>query len=209
MQHKLLSLQNSQVKFDDSGRKFSGYASVFDGVDSYGDTIKRGAYKRTLVDRERAIKMRWNHHGPVIGKWLDIREDEKGLWVEGELTKGHSVADDVAASLAHGAVDGMSIGYYVKDYDQQGNKRELKDIELIEISVVEEPADNAARVVDVKSALLEVSRLADVERLLRDQYQASRTDATAIVAAVKKIVQGEPELKTEELSNIFNDFLTK
>lgn len=206
MQHKLLNLQSSEVKFDDTGRKFSGYASVFGKVDSYGDTIVKGAYSSTLVNREREIKMRWNHYGPVIGKWTSIKEDEKGLWVEGELTKGHSVADDVAASMAHGAVDGMSIGYFVGDSEQKDDgTRALKQIELIEISVVEEPADNYARIADVKSALDGAEKLSDIEKLLRNQYQMSRSDATAIVSSVKNIVQGEPS--TEKLSAVFDKFL--
>ena len=139
MEQKLLQTKLTDVKFDESGLKFSGYASVFNGVDSYNDTIIKGAYAGTLQDREREIKMRWNHiEIPVIGKWTEIKEDDTGLLVAGELTPGHSLANDVAASMKHGAVDGMSIGYYVTDSEQKGKIRELKEIELIEISVVEE-----------------------------------------------------------------------
>lgn len=51
--HKSLKIDSAQLKFDDSGRKFSGYASVFGGVDSYGDTVFKGAYEGTLADRRR------------------------------------------------------------------------------------------------------------------------------------------------------------
>ena len=102
MEQKLLQTKLTGVKFDESGLKFSGYASVFNGVDSYNDTIIKGAYSETLKNREREIKMRWNHVGPVIGKWTEIKEDDTGLWVEGELTPNHSLANDVAASMKHG-----------------------------------------------------------------------------------------------------------
>lgn len=194
METKSLSLDAVQVKFEDGGKGiFEGYASVFGGVDTYGDTILPGAYKDTISNRERPIQLRWNHWGPVIGKWLDIREDDKGLWVKGELTPGHSVAEDAYALLKHGAVNGMSIGYRVKeavDYPEEG-RRELKQIELVEISIVESPADNAARVAGVKSAINEAESLKEIESILRDAGGFSRADATALVARIKSLTHGE------------------
>jgi HK97 family phage prohead protease len=188
MEHKELSLAKCEIKMGAEGAlKFSGYASVFDGLDSYGDTIKAGAYKATLEDRERPIQLRWNHYGPVIGKFTEIYEDEIGLKVEGELTKGHTAAEDTAALLRHGAISGLSIGYIVKDFEQNGVVRELKAIDLIEISVVESPADNNAHITTIKSA----AKLKDIETLLH-QKGFSQKEATEIVVMVKKI-HGERE----------------
>jgi len=173
--------------------KFSGYASVFDGLDSYGDTIKPGAYKRTIADRDRPIQLRWNHYGPVIGKFTEIYEDEKGLFVSGELTKGHSVAEDTAALLKHGAISGMSIGYAVRDSEQDGVVRVLKEIDLFEISIVETPADNNAHIDSIKSA----TKLKDVEQVLR-QKGFSQKEATEIVVTVKKIHGEREEQKQAE-----------
>ena len=197
MEQKLLQTKLTGVKFDESGLKFSGYASVFNGVDSYNDTIIKGAYAGTLQDREREIKMRWNHVGPVIGKWTEIKEDDTGLLVAGELTPGHSLANDVAASMKHGAVDGMSIGYYVTDSEQKGKIRELKEIELIEISVVEEPADNSARVSELKN-LNQCQSLKEVEKSMRKNFGLSQTEATAIVSAVKNVLRRDGDEQSEE-----------
>jgi HK97 family phage prohead protease len=194
MEHKQLNLAQCEVKMGAEGSlKFSGYASVFDGLDSYGDTIQAGAYKSTLENRDRPVQLRWNHYGPVIGKFTEIYEDEKGLFVSGELTKGHSVAEDTAALLRHGAISGLSIGYIVKDSEQQGVVRLLKDIELFEISVVETPADNNAHITTVKSA----TTLKDVESILR-QKGFSQKEATEIVVAVKKIHGEREEEKAKE-----------
>lgn len=192
MQLKTLPLNLTGVKFDSpDGRTFSGYASVFGGIDSYGDQIAPGAYKNTLENRERAIKMRWNHFGPVIGKWKLIQEDEKGLYVEGELTPNHSVASDVAASLQHGAIDGMSIGYVVRDSEMKGPINVLKEIELIEISVVEEPADNAARVDSIKSTIEDAETIREVESILRDAGRFSKAQAAALVSRIKSLSHGD------------------
>jgi len=197
--HKSLNLQDVSVKFDTiGGMKFSGYASKFNDVDSYNDTIMPGAYAATLQDRERSVQMRWNHYGEVIGKWTMIAEDEKGLWVEGELTPNHSKAQDVYASLKHGAISGLSIGFYLKDFDlKPDGVRVLKEIELVEISVVEEPADLGARIEDVKSAVTEAKTLKEIETLLRDAGKFSRADATAIVSRIKSIAQPSDSVAEE------------
>ena len=197
METKNLALVASEIKFGAEGSlKFEGYASVFGGLDSYGDTVKEGAYKNTLTDRDRPIQLRWNHYGPIIGKFTELYEDEKGLYVKGELTKGHSIAEDTAALLRHGAISGLSIGYIVKDSQQNGVVRELKEIDLIEISVVESPADNNAHISSVKSA----TKLKDVEQILR-QKGFSQKEATEIVATVKKI-HGEREEEKAAKENL-------
>ena len=183
---KFKNLQVEKLKFNDETRVFSGYASKFNEVDSYGDTVFRGAYKETLQNRERPIRMRWNHFGEIIGKWVSIEEDEKGLLVTGELTKGHSVADNVYASLKHGAIDGLSIGYWaVESVKNKTGGEDLHEIELIEISVVEEPADTHATISDIKSHITELKTLKEIETFIRDECKLSRTAAKALVSSIK------------------------
>lgn len=203
---KHLGMAECSVKYGDSGNhEFSGYASVFGGIDTYGDTIVKGAYKSTLEGRDRPVQLRWNHYGPVIGKFTTIKEDENGLYVEGELTKGHSTADDAAALLKHGAVSGLSIGYIAKDYEQEGEVRHLKEIELFEISIVEEPADNSAHVSGIKSMFDECKTLKDIELTMRRHCGLSQSVSTGIVSAVKTAVnQGELERETDALLNAIN-----
>lgn len=198
MKRKNLNLDATGLKMSGEGRKFSGYASVFGGVDSYGDTIMPGAYKSTIEERPRPIAMRWNHHGPIIGKWVNMKEDETGLYVEGELTQGHSVADDAYALLKHGAVTGLSIGYRtIKETQNETGGYDLQEIDLVEVSVVESPADLAAQVGDVKSAIEDSGSLKEVERLLRDAGGFSRTEAQTLVSRIKSLVQSDSDLKSQ------------
>ena len=203
MQHKLIDLNNIEVKFDDARRGFfSGYASKFGGVDSYGDTVIPGAYAATLENRTRPVQMRWNHYGEVIGKWTEIRETEHGLWVEGELTPGHSKAEDVYASLKHGAVTGMSIGYRInKGIPKSTGGVDLHEIELVEISVVESPADLAAQIGDIKSAIDELKTVRDIERFVRESGYA-KEDAVMLVSRIKSIVRGELEQEQKSANEI-------
>lgn len=203
MQHKLIDLNNIEVKFDDARRGFfSGYASKFGGVDSYGDTVMPGAYVATLENRSRPVQMRWNHYGEVIGKWTEIRETEQGLWVEGELTPGHSKAEDVYASLKHGAISGMSIGYRInKGVPNSTGGVDLHEIELVEISVVESPADLAAQIGDIKSAIDELKTVRDIERFVRESGYA-KEDAVMLVSRIKSIVRGELEQEMKSTNEI-------
>jgi uncharacterized protein len=206
LETKRLGLEAVQVKLDADDMRFAGYASVFGGLDEYGDTIDPKAYDRTLKrgKNDRPIRMRWNHWGPVIGKWVELKIDGKGLWVEGELTPGHSVAQDAYASLKHGAVDGLSIGYRPKKIEMldDGKRRLLKEIELVEISVVEEPADLGARVGDVKSAIEAAQTLKEIEAILRDEGRFSRADACALVARIKALAHGERDAERKQTDEL-------
>lgn len=212
MKHKLLSLDVADVKMaeEGDGYAFAGYASVFNGIDSYGDMIAPGAYRKTLKGRERPVQLRWNHFGPVIGKWLKMQEDERGLYVEGELTRGHSQAEDTRALMKHGAVSGLSIGYRVSASQQKDGYTLLKEIELFEISVVEEPADNAARISDVKAAIDAAQSWKEIEAILRDEGRFSRDAATKLAARCKSLAHGEREeleasrAAADRLQNLIN-----
>lgn len=204
MEHKLFSLEAAEVKFSaDKPGFFAGYASKFHGIDAYGDTILPGAYAKTLEGRTRPVQMRWNHRGPVIGKFTTIKEDGVGLYVEGELTPGHSVAEDARASMKHGAVTGLSIGYRIPEGGSEKSEhggRLLKQIELVEISVVESPADVNAQISSVKSAIEDSGSLKDIEAILRDAGGFSRADACALVARVKSMQQSDSDAEDDVLA---------
>ena len=158
MEFKLLPIEG-ELKFASGEGKpvtVSGYASVFNTApDSYGDVIAPGAYAKTIAalgKSGRALPLRYEHYD-VVGKWVDIREDRRGLLVTGELTPGHSGAEDVAANLRHGAVTGLSIGFRaIKASRDAKGVRTLEEIDLSEVSIVASPAQTEARISAAKSA---------------------------------------------------------
>ena len=195
---KTLSLTDVQLKITEDRGVFGGYASKWDGVDSYGDTIIKGAFAETL-SKNGNPKMFFNHdwHMP-IGKWVTATEDDIGLYVAGELTPDVSLAKDVFASLKHGTIDGLSVGGYLKagDYTESENGGRIisKWSNLMEISPVVFPADSAARIdlnsvkhIDFESLLPECKTERDVEKLLRDSG-LGKWESMAIVSRVKAIL---------------------
>lgn len=195
MFYRDISLESAELKFDAAkSGLFEGYASTFGGVDEYNDTIVAGAYKDTLA-RRKPMMFYGHNPGRVIGKWLHLSEDAKGLHVVGELTPGNSDAQDVYASMKHGALSGMSIGFRVPKggSEEKDGRRHLKKIDLIEISVVSLPADHSAQINSVKSSIDGITKLSDCEDLLREAASFSKSDAVAFIARIKAVAQGEPE----------------
>ena len=200
---KTLQLSDVELNLDPESGKFAGYASVFGGVDTYGDTILKGAFESTLRINGKP-KMFWNHDWNMpIGKWILVKEDDKGLWVEGELTPELSISEDVGAALNHGTIDGLSIGGYVKkgDYEETSTGRIIRKwSNLMEVSPVVFPADDAARIdlttvksIDFEALLPECKTERDIERLLRDAG-LGKWEAMATVSRVKAIIEGRDAL---------------
>ena len=198
-------LRDCEIKMDGETRRFEGYASVFGKVDSYGDTVQKGAFARTLKENGMP-KMFYGHSpGRVIGKWLSMEEDSYGLRAVGELTPGHRDADDVYASMRHQAVDGLSIGFLDMDSEERDDGgRLLKDVELIEVSVVSMPAEKLATITSVKSRLGALESVRDCELFLRDAGM-TRNEAERFISRFKSLWQGESaaeleaELKAQEV----------
>jgi HK97 family phage prohead protease len=191
-----LPLQSCQLKF--AGTKaaltFEGYASVWGRTDSYGDTVLKGAFAKTL--KTRMPMMFFGHNpGRIPGKWMSAAEDDIGLRVKGELTPHHREAEDLGASMVHGAVSGLSIGGYTEDWEPKADGgRILKAFDLYEISVVSMPAEAEARIdgQSIKSALDACETLSELEDLLCEAAGFSKTTATAYVSRMKRVLRGEP-----------------
>jgi HK97 family phage prohead protease len=125
--------------------RFAGYAAVFDRVDGGGDVIRRGAFAESLA-RGREIPLLWQHKaGAVIGRVERVEEDQRGLRVIGEIG-GDADALRAAGLLASGAVNGLSFGYRVGDASRANGVRELRALELVEVSLVAKPMQTLARV---------------------------------------------------------------
>ncbi len=214
---KTLSLSEVSLKMDGETGKFSGYASVFGGVDSYGDTIIKGAFESTLRANGKP-KMFFNHEWTMpIGKWTVAKEDDHGLYVEGELTPGLALSADVRAAMMHGTLDGLSIGGFLKagDYEETENGRVIRKwSKLMEVSPVVFPADGAARIdlssvkgmsADLEAEIAEIKTIRDFECFLRDASGFSKGAAQALTARVKALFNSrdaEEQAEAKQMAEI-------
>ena len=134
---------------------FSGYASIFDYVDSHNDVIKKGAFERTLKANNsgRLIKLLWQHDADKpIGVFTRMQEDDKGLYVEGKLLLDLQQAREALSLIQSEAINGLSIGFKVRKSakDQESGVRYIYNIDLFEVSLVTFPANDKAVVGVVK-----------------------------------------------------------
>lgn len=154
----------------EEGARITGYASWFGQEDTGRDVVAAGAYCDSLARSAaegRRIKMLWQHDPAcVIGVWDVVREDRRGLYVEGRLLTGVEKAREAAALIEAGALDGLSIGYTVKRAvkDTQG-RRLLKELELWEVSLVTFPMLPSARVGAKADPMRDVARAIAAARL--------------------------------------------
>lgn len=196
MEYKSLAIAAAQFKLEGDGGGFVGYASTFGNVDSYGDTIVKGAYLKTLAVNGLP-KMFFNHssYEVPIGKWTKAEEDDYGLLMTGEFTPDNKLAQEVKAAMKHGTLDSLSIGYSLTKggYDDSESGRTIKEVSrLAEVSIVTFPADKFARV-DLSSVksfadeIQQVETIRDFELFLRDAGNFSKAAAQALTAKAKAL----------------------
>lgn len=202
---------NLEIKAVQEDGFFSGYGAVFGNIDWYNDVILPGAFTASIAKWRAKNKMPpvlWNHNdSEPIGVYTNINEDEKGLYVEGKL-----LIDDVPraksthALLKAGAIDGLSIGYSTKKANQQTNGvRELVEVDLSEISIVTQPANERSLITSVKSKLDdgELPTLPEFEKFLRESG-FSKNQATAIASKGLRSLLSESEEEIKEAKSISN-----
>jgi len=192
MDHKSVAFKADDIE----GRMFSGYASTWDR-DQGGDIIMPGAFNKSLADRGERVKVLWQH-GEPIGKPKMMREDEKGLYVEAQISKTR-LGDEALELMRDGVIDQMSIGYSVgpggAEFNGDGD-RIIKELKLYEFSAVTFPMNEAAVITSVKSLSVK-----EVERVLREAG-LSRSQAKAIASGgIKNLREAEDDLNAVELEN--------
>jgi HK97 family phage prohead protease len=192
-----LAVKASAVSDDGT---FEGYGSVFGVVDSYQEVVAAGAFTESIAElaaKDRTVPVLWQHRqDQPIGVYTELKEDDTGLAVKGQLLiDSVAQAKEAHALLKAGAVTGLSIGYWVREstYDEKTGIRTLTKLDLVEVSLVTFPANDDARVEAVKFKLAhgQLPNIREFEKLLREAG-FSKSQA-AVVAG-----HGLPELLRRE-----------
>ena len=177
---------------DDKGR-FSGYGSVFGNVDAYQEIVAPGAFAESLAAWKDAGKL-----PPSCGSTAAASPSAPTSRCARTRTASSSRAaprrrrrprKGSARLMKARAVNGLSIGFVTREdsYDKVTGVRTLKKIDLWEVSIVTFPANPAAQISNVKSAVEALETLAEAERYLRDAGGFSKSAALAFIARVKSL----------------------
>ena len=148
---------NFRASVNDEGI-FEGYLSTYDDVDSYGTYFMPGAWDKSIerFNSGEVIPVLWSHdRSKPIGKFTELKSDDKGLWGRGKLTLEDPQAKIAYAHMKDGSVMGLSVGFEM-DYDNVIYNRMLDalgiaEADLYECSVVVFPANSNAKITSYKS----------------------------------------------------------
>jgi HK97 family phage prohead protease len=173
-----MKMRTLNLKFDAGGVEvkegvISGYASLFGIVDQGGDKIMSGAYTKSLKSAEsenRKVKMLWQHDPTQpIGVWDEVKEDDTGLRVRGRILSDVAKGKEAIALINAGAMDGLSIGYRTRKATKgDDGTRELRDLDLWEVSLVTFPMQLEAGISDIKAMGDVAEQKRFLENSLRD-----------------------------------------
>lgn len=194
MDYKAMQFKAEDIDADK--RIISGYASTYD-LDQGGDIIVRGAFSKTLETNAKRVKVLWQHNSQMpIGRPVSMKEDDRGLYVESYIAKTRQ-GDEALELAREGIIDSMSIGYMVRESDYKDDGvRVIKELDLMEYSLVTWPMNESAIITGVKS--LEVR---EIERVLREAG-LSRSQAKAIACAGIKSLREADQKEAEYAKNL-------
>ena len=167
---------------------FEGYGSIFGNVDLGNDVIQKGAFTKSLESRPPSkVKLLYQHKSDMpIGIYDEITEDEKGLYVKGRIALKTRAGAEAYELLKIGALDGLSIGFKTnpKDvsYEDRGQKRIIKEVDLMEVSLVTFPMNPKATITVVKGEDISIR---DWEKGMRDAFNLSRSESKICAKALQ------------------------
>jgi|TARA_B110000483_G_scaffold215478_1_gene266182 HK97 family phage prohead protease len=199
----------SEIKAESNQGIFTGYGSIFGNEDQGNDIMQKGAFTKSLVNRPVSkVKMLYQHKtDEPIGVFTDMYEDSKGLFVKGQLAMGTQKGREAYELLKMGALDGMSIGFRA-DPEKQGyneNKRgvrTLKEVDLMEISLVTFPMNESALIETVKG---NAKNIREWEKILREAGNLSRTEAKIGAKALSEsLSQRDAGDDNKQLADLIN-----
>lgn len=133
--------QNTELRA--RGRRLEGYAALFRAEAQIGngmvETIAPGAFARTLAVRSDILALVDHDPARVLARTrsgtLRLSEDTRGLAFDLDVPDTQA-GRDVLALAERDDLGGMSFGFTAQDEHVDGNRRELRAVDLFEISVV-------------------------------------------------------------------------
>lgn len=193
-----IRIKSATLDIADDGGIVEGYAATFDREpDSYGDVIAPGAFAETveLWNAKMAegiyVPLLYGHNTSDpeynIGRITEIREDERGLWVHGELDAENEKAQYVRKLAREGRLYQFSFAYAVNawgevELDDGTLVNELRKLDLFEVSLVQIPANQHAVITGIKSGRRNSAKDADELRAIADHAREIITAIDGLLA---------------------------
>ena len=134
-----METKDFKFRLDDASEDegiFTGLASVYDTIDSYNETVAKGAFRKTLRENEGKFPMFWLHDIREPLGVVNAKDGTKGLKIEGQLNLDVQSAREKRSLAIQGAIKGLSIGFKTIKDEWKDDVRVLKEIKLYEVSLI-------------------------------------------------------------------------
>jgi len=143
--------RDSRLAISQESGEFEGYIAVWETIDSYNSRFERGSFAKTINERSAKVKVLYNHES-LIGRSLELREDDHGVFARGRINLDIQLGRDVYALMRSGDLDGLSFAFqvYQDGYDSD-RVRVIKEVRLLEFGPVDFPANESATITDVRA----------------------------------------------------------
>lgn len=197
------------VKEAPEGAGIVAYASTFDRIpDAYGDVVAKGAFAgsiQRIKDSGVNLPLLYGHvmddPANIIGTVTSLEEDDHGLLIKADFDMENPMAQQVHRAVLAKAITKLSFAFTVLDAAdvklEDGTKvRELRELEIYEVSLVVVPANPRAQVVAAKDASSEAVDL--VEHTETEPETETAEEVKAEEPDGAKAEEPEAEEKAEE-----------
>ena len=205
MDRKQFNFELKQINDSDDSEFYvvEGIASD-NSIDRAYDIVKAGVVTAS-VEKYGMPKFFHQHKmDEPLGIFTEIKQVGDNTFVKAEIPKGVDEFDKIVKLVKMGAYGGFSIGFNTLDAEWEKEVRIIKEIELLEISLVTIPCNQNAVVTGAKSDnneendmnIEDAKTLGDVEAVLKTNYSAK--DSKSIISKISELKQDERDAELEQ-----------
>ncbi len=181
----------------------TGYFSAFGNVDSDGDIMMPGAFKRSIQDWGPEAKGRVKHlmnHDPSkpLGKIIELKEDNYGLYYRSKIGT-HKLGQDFIKMVESDLIKEHSIGFRILREQKNAEANEIHEVMLFEgSSLTAWGANEATPIVNMKS-ITDITEykntIRNFEKFIRDSDVTDETIELCLIK-VRQLAQAVEKMST-------------
>jgi len=182
-----------------------GYASTTD-IDRSGDVVPKSVWEAGIQNYlKNPIILAQHDYDDPIGRMTEYKVDDKGLWVKARIS---SAAEEIFGLIKDKILTAFSIGFRILDaeYNSAAEVFVIKELELVEISVVSVPCN--------QNTLFDLSKAFDNEtdyKEFKQQFAPKGDSAKGLESKTeaKSTTTKELEMTQEEMQKMLADAAAK
>lgn len=173
--------------------EIEGFVSFYGNKDLNGDIVEPGAFTKTLQENGGSVPLLLHHDRTRPIGTAYVRDEAKGLWLTGKIATQFPDGALAHGQAKEGILKGLSIGFREVPgktiFDPNTNAYHLKEVILIESSMVTIPANPRTNIESVKTQVEFVQRAAEdikagrtLSAATRKRLESAITDIQALLA---------------------------